>query len=212
MTRSTLWTITLATGLASCAAPALESEQEKFYVYQNCGDQMIGPPLTRCSQVRISYDLADVYRNDIFDVGIKAATASGFRAVNSFLAPIAIPDDYGRTGAWIYGKYKYVKVGSANAALFSNEPVDTIVVVGNLDKIKDLATVDSLHSLDLLDNQVASFWYSARKGVLAIGYSQLGDSGEVFYCVSNPCLFAQAASGSGARLGKAGSAPSSANP
>lgn len=161
------------------------------YQYVNCADQRQGLPLQDCAAIDISSDLATITVRD-YGEEIPQRAAAGdrrFKAIESSILPIAIPStDYATTARWEHRGHTYVKL-STNSEIVLPWRHHSDVIVAFPTKAETSALPPVARELRKVAELV--FRYSEREGVTAIAFPDLPhDSGEVFYCVAKPCLFA----------------------
>lgn len=157
--------------------------EDDAYVYQNCADQMLGVPLTRCATIEVSKKLDDIRVNSYIEPGVIPDSSPDFRVLNSKKLGIVIPKGYSRYGSWVYKDRKYFKTNIGFYSKLFETHVDSVVVVDNSSGA-NVKSWDGPSSRPLF-----SYWYSPEKGVVAIGFPKPGDSGDVYYCSSKHCLF-----------------------
>lgn len=177
--------------LSSLVAP-LAFASGDGYSYQNCADQRLRLPLRECASIGISQDLSTVEVRDTGEAGISVGDPAGaFHVLNSSNVPLAVPvDGYRSSDRWEYHSNIYLKISRGETRYFGwqRQPADTIAVVP-ISARKDGDFSDMSY---VARNTRLVFWYSEIDGITAIAYPALGrQSGEVFYCSSSPCLFAQ---------------------
>lgn len=162
------------------------------YSYKNCADQRLRLPLVGCATIEISGDFRTAVIRDDGEEVVEVGDKSGrFHAINFSAIPLAVPKKgYSSLDQWTYRSNTYVKVsrGKEREFAWQQRPADTIVVVTNSEN----DVVDTSDTSFLAKNSRLTFWYSEFEGVTAIAFPALGrQSGEVFYCVSDPCIFAR---------------------
>lgn len=159
------------------------------YLYQNCSDQGRGVPLVDCSSAEIDQELGRVRINNLLESAVPISSSGRMKYLGSDVIPIAIPEDYSSVSSWNFKNRRYLKVkASFDSGIFDGK-VDVIVALDELDEKADKRKGEVISLDDPRARPIFSFWYSARRGVLAIGIPKVGDSGDVYYCISKSCLF-----------------------
>lgn len=172
--------------MAESLAPAKEA-----YEYIDCSNQAAGILLTGCSRLTIDAGLKNVSMGDVFDYGIKKSDDDKFFAVESKILPLSVPkNNYDETDYWNRGTYRYVKIKKHTKILPQNRYGDVIAVLFDADKMKPEDSASRINDFYLLQNTKMTFLYSKSDGVLAIGMVDCGDSGSIYWCESERCLFA----------------------
>jgi hypothetical protein len=160
----------------------------EYFLYKNCADQGRGAPLIGCANAEIGKKLDNLRINHFLEASIPVrADPEGGKVLNSAVIPVVIPPNYTAVDGWSYENRRYFKSAKKFAVPFSDEKVDVIVVVDHVDTIQGGNKLLSLDSPDA--KAMFTFWYSERLGVLAFGLPQEGNSGDVYYCATAPCLF-----------------------
>src|SRR5690606_4311674 len=99
------------------------------------------------------------------------------------------PRNYDKVGEGVHNNRKYLKSNKGVSFPFYGGSIDSIVVIDGDGKA---GGGEDIHSLDdPRAEAMLAFWYSRNLGVVAIGFPQSGNSGDVYFCVSSRCLFAK---------------------
>lgn len=159
------------------------------YLYQNCSGKNRGIPLVDCSSAEIDRGLKSVRINHFLEPVLPISSSRHIKYLESNTIPIAIPENYASVSSWDYKYRRYIKFKTDFDSGIFEDKVDVIVVLDEVDEELEKKEERVISLDDPKAKPLFSFWYSARRGVLAIGLPKAGDSGDVYYCVSKSCLF-----------------------